>query len=222
MCNADEGDPGAFMDRSILEGDPHSVLEGMAIAAYAVGADEGYIYVRPEYPLAIRRLRLAIEQAEERHFLGKGILGTDFSFTLHIKEGAGALFAARRLRSLRPSKASGACCFQDLLSRLPKGLWGKPTNINNVETYANVPYIIRTGGAYFAAIGTEKSKGTKVFALAGKVNNTGLTEVPMGITLREVIYEIGGGIRDGKQFKAVQIGGPSGGMHPRGAVGYTH
>mgnify|MGYP000865347521 FL=1 len=214
VCNADEGDPGAFMDRSILEGDPHSVLEGMAIAAYAVGADEGYIYVRAEYPLAIRRLRLAIEQAEERHFLGKGILGTDFSFTLHIKEGAGAFVCGEETALLASIEGKRGMPRPRPPFPASKGLWGKPTNINNVETYANVPYIIRTGGAYFAAIGTEKSKGTKVFALAGKVNNTGLTEVPMGITLREVIYEIGGGIRDGKQFKAVQIGGPSGGCIP--------
>ncbi len=214
VCNADEGDPGAFMDRSILEGDPHSVLEGMAIAAYAVGADEGYIYVRAEYPLAIRRLRLAIEQAEERHFLGKGILGTDFSFTLHIKEGAGAFVCGEETALLASIEGKRGMPRPRPPFPASKGLWGKPTNINNVETYANVPYIIRAGGAYFAAIGTEKSKGTKVFALAGKVNNTGLTEVPMGITLREVIYEIGGGIRDGKQFKAVQIGGPSGGCIP--------
>ncbi|MGI6557451.1 MAG: NADH-quinone oxidoreductase subunit NuoF [Limnochordia bacterium] len=214
VCNADEGDPGAFMDRSILEGDPHAVLEGMAIAAYAVGADEGYIYVRAEYPLAIRRLQLAIQQAEEKGFLGQGIFGTDFNFYLHIKEGAGAFVCGEETALLASIEGKRGMPRPRPPFPASKGLWGKPTNINNVETYANIPYIVRTGGAYFATIGTEKSKGTKVFALAGKVNNTGLTEVPMGITLREVIYEIGGGIRDGKKFKAVQIGGPSGGCIP--------
>ena len=214
VCNADEGDPGAFMDRSILEGDPHALLEGMAIAAYAVGADEGYIYVRAEYPLAIRRLQLAIKQAEERHFLGKGIFGTDFNFSLHIKEGAGAFVCGEETALLASIEGKRGMPRPRPPFPASKGLWGKPTNINNVETYANIPNIIRTSGAYFATIGTEKSKGTKVFALAGKVNNTGLTEVPMGITLREVIFEIGGGVRDGKKFKAVQIGGPSGGCIP--------
>lgn len=214
VCNADEGDPGAFMDRSILEGDPHALLEGMAIAAYAVGADEGYIYVRAEYPLAIRRLQLAIKQAEEKHFLGKGIFGTDFNFSLHIKEGAGAFVCGEETALLASIEGKRGMPRPRPPFPASKGLWGKPTNINNVETYANIPNIIRTSGAYFATIGTEKSKGTKVFALAGKVNNTGLTEVPMGITLREVIFEIGGGVRDGKKFKAVQIGGPSGGCIP--------
>lgn len=214
VCNADEGDPGAFMDRSIMEGDPHAVIEGMAIAAYAIGADEGYIYVRAEYPLAIKRLRIAIAQAEERGFLGNNIMGTGFNFKLHIKAGAGAFVCGEETALM--TSIEGNRGMPRVRPPFPavKGLWGKPTNINNVETYANVPNIIRNGADWFASVGTEKSKGTKVFALAGKVRNTGLAEVPMGITLREIIFDIGGGIQKDKKFKAVQIGGPSGGCLP--------
>ena len=214
ICNADEGDPGAFMDRSVLEGDPHSVLEGMAIAAYAIGCREGYIYCRAEYPLAIRRLQIAIAQAEEIGLLGDKILGTDFSFHVHIKEGAGAFVCGEETALM--ASIEGRRGMPRIRPPFPavKGLWDKPSNINNVETFANVSQIILQGGSWFASMGTEKSKGTKVFALVGKVNNTGLVEVPMGITLREVIFEIGGGIVDGKEYKAVQMGGPSGGCIP--------
>ncbi len=211
VCNGDEGDPGAFMDRSVMEGDPHKLLEGMAIAAFAIGADEGYIYVRAEYPLAIKRLRKAIKEAEERHYLGKNIMGTDFSFELHIKEGAGAFVCGEESALIasiegergmpRPKPPFPANC----------GLFGRPTLINNVETLANIPLIILKGAKWFASMGTETAKGTKTFALTGEVNNTGLIEVPMGTTLREIVFDIGGGIRNGKKFKAVQIGGPSGG-----------
>lgn len=211
VCNADEGDPGAFMDRSILEGDPHSVIEGMLIAAYAIGADEGYVYVRAEYPLAIRRLAIAIEQAEERGFLGNNILGSGFNFHLKIKAGAGAFVCGEETALL--ASIEGKRGMPRVRPPFPaqKGLWGKPTNINNVETFANVPHILRHGADWYASIGTEKSKGTKVFALTGKLKNTGLVEVPMGITMREIIFDIGGGIQGDKEFKAVQIGGPSGG-----------
>ena len=211
ICNADEGDPGAFMDRSILEGDPHSVLEAMAIAGYAIGADEGEIYIRAEYPLAIKRLRIAIKDAEEHGCLGDNILGTDFSFHIHIKYGAGAFVCGEETALIH--SIEGHRGEPTLKPPFPavKGLNPKPTNVNNVETWANVPTIILDGAEKFAAIGTERSKGTKVFALAGKVNNVGLVEVPMGTTLREIIYDIGGGIKDGKRFKAVQTGGPSGG-----------
>ena len=211
ICNADEGDPGAFMDRSILEGDPHSVLEAMAIAGYAIGADEGEIYIRAEYPLAIKRLRIAIKDAEEHGCLGDNILGTDFSFHIHIKYGAGAFVCGEETALIH--SIEGHRGEPTLKPPFPavKGLNGKPTNVNNVETWANVPTIILDGAEKFAAIGTERSKGTKVFALAGKVNNVGLVEVPMGTTLREIIYDIGGGIKNGKKFKAVQTGGPSGG-----------
>ena len=214
ICNADEGDPGAFMDRSVLEGDPHSVLEGMAIAAYAIGCREGYIYCRAEYPLAIRRLKIAIAQAEEIGLLGDKILGTDFSFHVHIKEGAGAFVCGEETALM--ASIEGRRGMPRVRPPFPavKGLWDKPSNINNVETFANVPQIILQGGSWFASMGTEKSKGTKVFALVGKVNNTGLVEVPMGITLREIIFEIGGGIVDGKAYKGVQMGGPSGGCIP--------
>ncbi|MDR1916806.1 MAG: NADH-quinone oxidoreductase subunit NuoF [Synergistaceae bacterium] len=214
ICNADEGDPGAFMDRSVLEGDPHRVLEGMAICGYAVGADEGYIYCRAEYPLAIKRLRGAIAQAEEAGLLGEGILGSDFNFTLHIKEGAGAFVCGEETALMASVEGRRGMPRPRPPFPANSGLWGKPTNINNVETFANVPSIMRDGASYFASQGTETSKGTKVFALTGKINNTGLAEVPMGITMREIIYDIGGGIPDGKKFKAVQIGGPSGGCLP--------
>lgn len=214
ICNADEGDPGAFMDRSIMEGDPHSVLEGMLIGAYAIGADEGYIYVRAEYPLAIKRLRSALAQAEEMGLIGRNILGTDFSFTLHIIEGAGAFVCGEETALIASIEGKRGMPRPRPPFPATSGLWGKPTNINNVETWANVPIIIRNGAEWYASIGTETSKGTKVFALTGKVKNTGLVEVPMGITLREIIFDIGGGILKDKKFKAVQIGGPSGGCLP--------
>jgi NADH-quinone oxidoreductase subunit F len=214
ICNADEGDPGAFMDRSVLEGDPHVVLEGMLIAAYAIGSDEGYFYVRAEYPLAVRRLGLAIRQAAERGFLGERILGSGFSFTVHVKEGAGAFVCGEETALM--ASIEGRRGMPRLRPPFPaeRGLWDAPSNINNVETYANVPPIIRMGAAAYAAIGTEKSKGTKVFALAGKIARGGMIEVPMGISLREIIEDIGGGIMGGKAFKAVQMGGPSGGCVP--------
>lgn len=214
ICNADEGDPGAFMDRSVLEGDPHSVLEGMMIAAYAIGADEGYIYVRAEYPLAITRLKVAIAQAEELGLLGENIMGSDFSCTLHIKEGAGAFVCGEETALMASIEGSRGMPNPRPPFPAVKGLWEKPSNINNVETFANVPVIYLHGADKYAGVGTEKSKGTKVFALTGKVRNTGLAEVPMGITLREIIFDIGGGIMDDKKFKAVQIGGPSGGCIP--------
>ena len=211
VCNGDEGDPGAFMDRSIMEGDPHKLLEGMAIAAFAIGADEGYIYVRAEYPLAIKRLRKAIADAEERHFLGKNIMGNDFSFTLHIKEGAGAFVCGEETALIASIEGERGMPRPKPPFPANKGLFGRPTLINNVETLANVPVILLKGADWFASFGTETSKGTKTFALTGEVNNTGLIEVPMGTTLREIVFDIGGGIRGGKKFKAVQIGGPSGG-----------
>lgn len=214
ICNADEGDPGAFMDRSLLEGDPHSLLEGMAINAYAIGADEGYIYCRAEYPLAIKRLKTAIAQAEEAGLLGDNILGTDFCFNLHIKEGAGAFVCGEETALMASIEGKRGMPRPRPPFPAVKGLWGKPTNINNVETFANIPYIFRVGAEEYTKLGTEKSKGTKVFALTGKINNTGLAEVPMGITMREIIFDIGGGILDNKKFKAVQIGGPSGGCIP--------
>ncbi|MGM0401397.1 MAG: FAD-dependent oxidoreductase [Chloroflexota bacterium] len=214
VCNADEGDPGAFMDRSVLEGDPHSLLEGMAIAAYAIGAHEGYIYCRAEYPLAIRRLNIAIAQAEEYGLLGEGILGTDFDFTIRIKEGAGAFVCGEETALIASIEGKRG----EPRPRPPfpavSGLWGKPTNNNNVKSYANVPQIIANGAEWFSSIGTERSPGTAIFALTGKVRNTGLVEVPMGITLGEIIFDIGGGVPDGKQFKAVQTGGPLGGCLP--------
>lgn len=214
ICNADEGDPGAFMDRSILEGDPHSVLEGMMIAAYAIGSDEAYVYVRAEYPLAIKRLRLAIEQCEKKGFLGEGIFGSDLRFNIKIKEGAGAFVCGEETALI--ASIEGKRGVPRLRPPFPavKGLWSKPTNINNVETYANIPWIIRNGSDQYAALGTPKSKGTKVFALAGKIARSGLVEVPMGLTINEIIYEIGGGVKAGKEFKAVQMGGPSGGCIP--------
>lgn len=211
VCNGDEGDPGAFMDRSVMEGDPHKLLEGMAIAAYAIGADEGYIYVRAEYPLAIKRLRKAIKDAEERHFLGNNIMGSDFSLEIHIKEGAGAFVCGEETALIASIEGERGMPRPKPPFPANKGLFGRPTLINNVETLANVPGIILNGAEWFSSFGTETSKGTKTFALTGEVNNTGLIEVPMGTTLREIIFDIGGGMRDGKKFKAVQIGGPSGG-----------
>ena len=211
VCNADEGDPGAFMDRSIMEGNPHAVLEGMAIAAYAIGANEGYIYVRAEYPLAIKRLEIAIKDAEENGLLGDNILGTNFSFRVYLRYGAGAFVCGEETALLQSIEGKRGMPVTRPPFPAVKGLWGQPTIINNVETMATVPYILRKGAKHFASIGTEDSKGTKVFALGGKVNNVGLVEVPMGTTLRELIYDIGGGIPDGKKFKAIQTGGPSGG-----------
>ena len=214
ICNADEGDPGAFMDRSLLEGDPHAILEGMLIGAYAIGADEGYIYCRAEYPLAIKRLKTAIAQAEEAGLLGDNILGSNFSCHIHIKEGAGAFVCGEETALMASIEGRRGMPRPRPPFPAVKGLWGKPSNINNVETFANIPYIFRVGAEEYAKLGTEKSKGTKVFALTGKINNTGLAEVPMGITMREIIFDIGGGIIGGKKFKAVQIGGPSGGCMP--------
>ncbi len=218
VCNADEGDPGAFMDRSVLEGDPHALLEAMAIAGYAIGADEGWVYVRAEYPIAVKRLNIAIEQAREMGLLGKNIFGTDFNFDIHIRLGAGAFVCGEETALLTSIEGNRG----EPRPRPPfpavKGLWGKPTIINNVETYANIPQIILKGADWFASMGTEKSKGTKVFALGGKIRNTGLVEVPMGTTLREIIEEIGGGIPNGKHFKAAQTGGPSGGCIPASLI----
>lgn len=214
ICNADEGDPGAFMDRSVLEGDPHRVLEGMAIAAFAVGADEGYVYCRAEYPLAIKRLKNAIKQAERAGVLGKNIFGTTFTFTVDLRIGAGAFVCGEETALIASIEGKRGQPRPRPPYPAEVGLWGSPTLINNVESFANIAPILRNGGEWYAAIGTEKSKGTKVFALAGKIQNTGLIEVPMGISLREVIFDIGGGIPDGKKFKAVQTGGPSGGCIP--------
>ncbi len=211
VCNGDEGDPGAFMDRSVMEGDPHKLLEGMAIAGFAIGADEAYIYVRAEYPLAIKRLRKAIADAEEKNFLGKNIMGSDFSFTIHIKEGAGAFVCGEETALIASIEGERGMPRPKPPFPANKGLFGRPTLINNVETLANIPLIILNGADWFAQMGCETSKGTKTFALTGEVNNTGLIEVPMGTTLRQIIFDIGGGIRGGKKFKAVQIGGPSGG-----------
>jgi len=213
-CNADEGDPGAFMDRSVLEGDPHAVLEAMAIAGYAIGANQGYIYVRAEYPIAVQRLEIAIKQAREYGLLGNNIFGTGFSFDIGLRLGAGAFVCGEETALMTSIEGNRG----EPRPRPPfpaqKGLFGKPTILNNVETYANIPQIILNGAEWFASMGTEKSKGTKVFALGGKIHNTGLVEVPMGTTLREVVEEIGGGIPNGKKFKAAQTGGPSGGCIP--------
>jgi len=211
VCNADEGDPGAFMDRSILEGDPHSVLEAMAIIGHCIGADEGYIYIRAEYPLAIARLKTALQQARDYGLLGEDILGTGFSFDIGLKYGAGAFVCGEETALIHSMEGDRGEPTLKPPFPAEKGYLGKPTNVNNVETLANVPPILMKGAEWFSSIGTEKSKGTKVFALAGQINNVGLIEVPMGTTLREVIFEIGGGIKDGKKFKAVQTGGPSGG-----------
>lgn len=211
ICNGDEGDPGAFMDRSVMEGDPHRVIEGMAIAGYAIGADEGYIYVRAEYPLAVKRLKIAVKAAREYCLLGQDILGTGFNFDLKIKEGAGAFVCGEETALMASIEGERGMPRPKPPFPAKSGLWGKPTLINNVETFANVPPIIANGAAWFKSRGTIKSPGTKTFALTGQVANTGLIEVPMGITLRQIVFEIGGGLRDGKVFKAVQIGGPSGG-----------
>jgi NADH:ubiquinone oxidoreductase subunit F (NADH-binding)/(2Fe-2S) ferredoxin len=214
ICNADEGDPGAFMNRRVLEGDPHSVIEGMIIAAYAIGASQGYIYCRAEYPLAVKTLKIAIQQARNYGLLGNDILGSEFSFDLEVRMGAGAFVCGEETALIASIEGKRG----EPRTRPPfpavKGLWGKPTNNNNVETYANVPQIIINGAEWFASMGTEKSKGTKTFAIAGDVKNTGLVEVPLGITLREIIYDVGGGIKDNKAFKAAQIGGPMGGCLP--------
>ena len=214
VCNADEGDPGAFMDRSVLEGDPHCIIEAMTICGYATGATEGYIYVRAEYPIAVARLQIAINQAKEMGFLGKDIFGSGFDFDLHVKLGAGAFVCGEETALMTSIEGNRG----EPRPRPPypavKGLFGKPTTENNVETFANIPAIIRNGAEWFASMGTEKSKGTKVFALGGKITNTGLVEIPMGTTLREIIEEIGGGIPGGKKFKAAQTGGPSGGCIP--------
>ncbi len=211
VCNGDEGDPGAFMDRSVMEGDPFKILEGMTIAGYAIGSDEGYIYVRAEYPLAVDRLRQAIQTAEEYGLLGKNILGTGFNFKIKIKEGAGAFVCGEETALLASIEGQRGMPRPKPPFPAQSGLWGKPTLINNVETFANITKIIRNGADWFKSFGTPKSTGTKTFALTGQVANTGLIEVPMGTTLREIVYEIGGGVRGGKEFKAVQIGGPSGG-----------
>ncbi|MGB6865751.1 MAG: NADH-quinone oxidoreductase subunit NuoF [Candidatus Aminicenantaceae bacterium] len=214
ICNADEGDPGAYMDRSLLEGNPHSVIEGMIIGAYAIGATEGYIYVRMEYPLAVKHLMIALEKATQYGFLGKSIMGSEFHFNIHLVEGAGAFVSGEETSLMASIEGKRAFPRQRPPFPAQKGLWGKPTNINNVETWANVPLIINRGADWYSKVGTKKSKGTKIFSLVGKINNTGLVEVPMGITLREIIYDIGGGIKDNKKFKAVQTGGPSGGCIP--------
>ncbi len=217
-CNADEGDPGAFMDRSILEGDPHSVLEAMAIAGYAIGANQGYIYIRAEYPIAVQRLEIAIKQAKEYGLLGDDIFGSGFSFDIGVRLGAGAFVCGEETALMTSIEGHRG----EPRPRPPfpavKGLWGKPTILNNVETYANIPVIINNGADWFNTIGTEKSKGTKVFALGGKINNTGLVEIPMGTTLREIVEEIGGGVPNGKKFKAAQTGGPSGGCIPASLI----
>ena len=214
ICNADEGDPGAFMDRSIMEGDAHTVVEGMAIAAYCIGANQGYVYIRAEYPLAVKRLQIAIDEARELGLLGKNILGTDFSFDVDIRLGAGAFVCGEETALIQSIQGNRGEPTTKPPFPAEKGLWQQPTVVNNVETLANVPVIFDKGPEWFANIGTEKSKGTKVFALAGKVNNVGLVEVPMGTTLRQLIFEIGGGVRDNRKFKAAQSGGPSGGLIP--------
>lgn len=217
-CNADEGDPGAFMDRSILEGDPHSVIEAMTIAAYAIGAHQGYVYVRAEYPIAVERLSIAIEQAKANGYLGDNILGSGFAFNLDIRLGAGAFVCGEETALMRSIEGKRGNPTPRPPFPAVKGLFGKPTVLNNVETYANIPVIINKGAKWFASRGTEKSTGTKVFALGGKVNNVGLVEVPMGTTIREIVFDIGGGIPNGKAFKAVQTGGPSGGCIPESLI----
>ncbi|HUX21009.1 MAG TPA: NuoF family protein, partial [Spirochaetia bacterium] len=226
VCNADEGDPGAYMDRSVLEGDPHSVLEAMTIAGKTVGADHGYIYCRAEYPLAVYRLETAIAQSRELGLLGEHILGGDFSFDIEVRLGAGAFVCGEETALLASIEGNRGMPHPRPPFPATSGLWGKPTVINNVETYANVPVILTRGGAWFAKIGTETSKGTKVFALTGKINNSGLVEVPMGTSLKDIVYNIGGGIPNGKKFKAIQTGGPSGGFvdeaHIDTPIDYEH
>jgi NADH:ubiquinone oxidoreductase subunit F (NADH-binding)/(2Fe-2S) ferredoxin/Pyruvate/2-oxoacid:ferredoxin oxidoreductase delta subunit len=214
ICNADEGDPGAYMDRSLLEGNPHSVLEGMIIGAYAIGSGEGYIYVRQEYPLAVQLLGIAIEQARKHGFLGNNILGSGFNFDIQIYRGGGAFVCGESSALMTSIEGKPGEPRPKHIHMVEKGLWSRPSNLNNVETWANVPLIINKGADWYARIGTEGSKGTKIFSLVGKVNNTGLVEVPMGITLRDIIFKIGGGVKGGKKFKAVQTGGPSGGCIP--------
>lgn len=214
ICNADEGNPGAFMDRSVIEGNPHSVIEGMIIGGYAIGANQGYVYIRAEYPLAVKRLKIAIEQARERGFLGRNIFDSGFDFDIRIKEGAGAFICGEETALIASIEGKRGMPRSKPPFPVNKGLWGKPTVINNVETLANLPLIITRGASWFASIGSEKSKGTKVFALTGRIKNTGLIEVPMGITLREIIYDIGGGMEKNHKLKAVQTGGPSGGCIP--------
>ena len=214
VCNADEGDPGAFMDRAVLEGDPHAVLEGMLIGAYAMGAEHGYIYVREEYPIAVEHLTLAIEQMKELGLLGENILGTGFHLDLSIKMGAGAFVCGEETALMASIEGKRGMPRARPPFPAEAGIDGKPTNINNVETWANVPLIIKNGVDWYSQMGTDKSKGTKIFSLAGKVNNTGLVEVPIGVTIKEVVFDIGGGIPKGRKFKAVQMGGPSGGCVP--------
>jgi len=218
ICNADEGDPGAFMDRSVIEGNPHSVIEGMAIGAYCIGASTGYVYIRAEYPLAVERLRLALEQARKRNFLGQGVLGTDMDFDIRVKLGAGAFVCGEETALIASIEGQRGMPRAKPPFPVRSGLWGKPTVINNVETLSNVSYILRRGADWFSSYGTERSRGTKVFALTGKIRNSGLIEIPMGMTLREIIYDIGGGIENGKAFKAVQTGGPSGGCITAGML----
>jgi NADH:ubiquinone oxidoreductase subunit F (NADH-binding)/NAD-dependent dihydropyrimidine dehydrogenase PreA subunit/(2Fe-2S) ferredoxin len=214
ICNADEGDPGAYMDRSLLEGNPHSVLEGMIIGAYAIGSKQGYVYVRNEYPLAVKHLEIAIKQAEEYGLFGKNILGSGFNFSVQISRGGGAFICGESTALMASLEGKPGEPRAKYVHTVEKGLWNKPTNLNNVETWANVPIIINKGANWYSRIGTEKSKGTKIFSLVGKINNTGLVETPMGMKLREIIYDIGGGIPNKKRFKAVQTGGPSGGCIP--------
>ncbi len=214
ICNADEGDPGAFMDRSLVEGNPHSVLEGMIIGAYAIGSHEGYIYIRNEYPLAVRNMTIALEQAEAAGLLGKNILGSGFNFTVKIKRGGGAFVCGESTALMASLEGKVGEPRAKYIHTSEQGLWGKPSNLNNVETWANVPLIINKGADWYSKIGTKNSKGTKIFALVGNIINTGLVEVPMGTTLREIVFDIGGGIPKGRKFKAVQTGGPSGGMIP--------
>jgi len=218
ICNCDEGDPGAFMDRSLMEGNPHSVLEGMLIGAYAIGSHQGYIYVRNEYPLAVRNAEIAIKQAEELGLLGENILGSGFDFTVKVSRGGGAFVCGESTALMASLEGKVGEPRAKYVHTAEKGLWEQPTNLNNVETWANVPLIIKNGADWYAKVGTEGSKGTKIFSLVGKINNTGLVEVPMGITLREIIYDVGGGIPDNKKFKAVQTGGPSGGCIPESSL----
>ena len=214
LCNADEGDPGAFMDRSVVEGNPHLVIEGMIIGAYAIGSTEGYVYIRAEYPLAVNRLRLALDEAREKNFLGENIFGTDFNFDIKVVLGAGAFVCGESTALMTSIEDKAGEPRPKYVHTTDRGLWGRPSNLNNVETWANVPMIIEKGAKWYTGIGSETSKGTKIFSLVGKINNTGLVEVPMGIPLRDIIYSIGGGIPKKKEFKAVQTGGPSGGCIP--------
>ncbi len=218
ICNADEGDPGAYMDRSLMEGNPHSVLEGMAIGAYAIGSDQGYVYIRNEYPLALENLNTAIQKAEEYGLIGENILGSGFDFTVHVTRGAGAFICGESTALMASLEGKVGKPRAKYVHTVDKGLWEKPSNLNNVETWANVPLIISRGADWYSQMGTEGSKGTKIFSLVGKIRNTGLVEVPMGMTLREIIFDIGGGIPDGKRFKAVQTGGPSGGCIPESLI----